>query len=79
MSTHSTLAKVKNDIHQPYLARIIKVLPQIQDHLLFQIKFEDPKTTSNFNYRPGQFVELSVIGSGEAPISLATPLEQIYT
>lgn len=72
MSTHSTLAKVKNDIHQPYLARIIKVLPQIQDHLLFQIKFEDPKTTSNFNYRPGQFVELSVIGSGEAPISISS-------
>jgi len=72
MSTHSTMAKVKNDIHQPYLARIINVLPQIQDHVLFQIKFEDPKTVSNFTYRPGQFVELSVIGSGEAPISISS-------
>jgi len=66
------MAKVKNDIHQPYLARIINVLPQIQDHVLFQIKFEDPKTVSNFTYRPGQFVELSVIGSGEAPISISS-------
>jgi sulfhydrogenase subunit gamma (sulfur reductase) len=72
MNTHSTPAKVKNDIHQPYLARIINVLPQIQDHILFQIKFEDPKAASNFIYRPGQFVELSVIGSGEAPISISS-------
>ena len=72
MSTRSTLAKVKNDIYQPYLARIIKVLPQIQDHLLFQLKFEDPRIASNFTHRPGQFVELSVIGSGEAPISISS-------
>lgn len=72
MSTHLTSLKIKKDIHQPYLARIIKVLPQIKDHLLFRIKFEDPKIASNFSYRPGQFVELSVIGSGEAPISISS-------
>ena len=72
MSTRSTLAKVKNDIYQPYLARIIKVLPQIQDHLLFQLKFEDPRIASNFTHRPGQFVELSIIGSGEAPVSISS-------
>jgi NAD(P)H-flavin reductase len=72
MSTRSDPVKVKNDIHQPYLARIIKVLPQIQDHLLFQLKFEDPNMASNFTHRPGQFVELSVIGSGEAPISISS-------
>jgi NAD(P)H-flavin reductase len=72
MSTRSTLAKVKNDIYQPYLARIIKVLPQIQDHLLFQLKFEDPMIASNFTHRPGQFVELSIIGSGEAPVSISS-------
>ncbi len=72
MNTHSTPVKIKNDIHQPRLARIINVLPQIQDHILFQIKFEDPSAASNFIYRPGQFVELSVIGSGEAPISISS-------
>ena len=72
MSTRSDPVKIKNDIYQPYLARIIKVLPQIQDHLLFQLRFEDPKMASNFTHRPGQFVELSVIGSGEAPISISS-------
>ena len=72
MSTRSAPVKVKNDIYQPYLVRIVKVLPQIQDHLLFQLKFEDSKIASNFTHRPGQFVELSVIGSGEAPISISS-------
>ena len=72
MSTRLDPVKVKNDIYKPYLARIIKVLPQIQDHLLFQLKFEDPKMASNFTHRPGQFVELSVIGSGEAPVSISS-------
>jgi sulfhydrogenase subunit gamma (sulfur reductase) len=73
MSAHMAPVKVKKDIHQPYLARIIKVLPQIKDHLLFQVKFRDPNMVSSFNHRPGQFVELSVIGSGEAPISISSP------
>ena len=72
MSTRSDPVKIKNDIYQPYLARIIKVLPQIQDHLLFQLRFQDPKMALNFTHRPGQFVELSVIGSGEAPISISS-------
>jgi sulfhydrogenase subunit gamma (sulfur reductase) len=71
MSTRSDLAET-GDIYQPRLARIIRVLPQIQEHALFQMKFEDPQLVSDFTYRPGQFVELSVIGSGEAPISLSS-------
>jgi sulfhydrogenase subunit gamma (sulfur reductase) len=72
MSTRLTPLKTKKDIHQPYLAKIIKILPQIKDHLLFRIKFEDTKIASNFSYRPGQFVELSIIGSGEAPVSISS-------
>jgi NAD(P)H-flavin reductase len=72
MSTYPIHLQIKKDIHQPYSARIIKTLPQIRDHLLFQIKFEDPNMASSFSYRPGQFVELSVLGSGEAPISISS-------
>ena len=59
----------------PYLpkpARIIRTLPQIVDHRLFQIRFEEEETAGSFTYRPGQFVMLSVIGTGEAPFSISS-------
>jgi sulfhydrogenase subunit gamma (sulfur reductase) len=59
----------------PYLpkpARIIRTLPQIVDHQLFQIRFEEEEVAKNFTYRPGQFVMLSVIGTGEAPFSISS-------
>ncbi|GAJ09912.1 unnamed protein product, partial [marine sediment metagenome] len=57
------------NIYQPHLARIVRTLPQIKDHRLLQLRFEDSEIRQDFSYRPGQFVELSVIGTGEAPIS----------
>jgi len=56
----------------PHTARIIRTLPQIPDHQLFQIRFEDEQIVKNFSYRPGQFVMLSVIGTGEAPFSISS-------
>ena len=60
------------NIYQPHLARIVRTLPQIKDHRLFQLRFEDSEIRQNFSYRPGQFVQLSVIGTGEAPISISS-------
>ena len=59
----------------PYLpkpARIIKTLPQIPDHQLFQIRFEAQEMAETFKYRPGQFMMLSVVGTGEAPFSISS-------
>jgi len=56
----------------PYTARIIRSLPQIRDHQLFQIRFEDDNVVEAFKYRPGQFVMLSVLGTGEAPFSISS-------
>ncbi|TET29291.1 oxidoreductase [Candidatus Aerophobetes bacterium] len=61
-----------DNIYQPHLARIVRRLPQIKDHRLFQLRFEDSEIRQNFSYRPGQFVELSIIGTGEAPISISS-------
>ena len=58
--------------YQPYSARIIRTLPQISDHQLFQIRFDDEEMAEGFTYRPGQFVMLSVIGTGEAPFSISS-------
>jgi len=60
-------------IFQPNLARIERILPQINDHRLFQLKFVDEDVARAFSYFPGQFVEVTVIGIGEAPISISSP------
>ncbi len=59
--------------YQPHLARIVAIKPQARDHKLFQVRFEDHRTADNFRSRPGQFVELSVIGTGECPLSISSP------
>jgi sulfhydrogenase subunit gamma (sulfur reductase) len=56
----------------PHLARIVAIRPQAKDHRLFQVRFEDRATAESFRSRPGQFVELSVIGTGECPISISS-------
>jgi NAD(P)H-flavin reductase len=57
----------------PYLpapARILRISELIEGTRLFELRFEDPSLAAAFSYRPGQFVELSVLGVGEAPFSL---------
>lgn len=71
MCSHQSRATHKNP-YLPHRARIIRTLPQIRDHLLFQIRFEDEDMARGFAYRPGQFVMLSVIGTGEAPFSISS-------
>jgi NAD(P)H-flavin reductase len=57
----------------PYLpapARILRITDLSEKTRLFELRFEDPSLAAGFSYRPGQFVELSVLGVGEAPFSL---------
>ncbi len=58
--------------YKPELARIISIDPMVEDNYLFRFRFEDPGLNNSFQYRPGQFMELSVIGVGEAPISISS-------
>ncbi|TKJ44091.1 oxidoreductase [Candidatus Aerophobetes bacterium Ae_b3a] len=69
---NGTCTSDTDNIYQPHLARIVRRLPQIKDHRLFQLRLEDSEIRQNFSYRPGQFVELSIIGTGEAPISISS-------
>jgi len=48
----------------------MRVLELAPDTRLYDLRFEDPTLAAAFDYRPGQFVELSVSGVGEAPFSL---------
>jgi sulfhydrogenase subunit gamma (sulfur reductase) len=44
----------------------------VPDNHCFELRFEDPVAADSFTYTPGQFVEISLIGTGEAPISLCS-------
>jgi NAD(P)H-flavin reductase len=44
----------------------------VPDNHLFQLRFVDDALNDRWTHRPGQFVELSVIGTGEAPISISS-------
>ncbi len=59
--------------YQPLLARIVRIHRMVPDNFLFQLRFVDEAVCESWNHRPGQFVELSVIGTGEAPISISSP------
>jgi len=54
----------------PKLATIVKKVPMTAKEILFEIKLDDG---SDINHDPGQFVEVSVFGVGEAPISVSSP------
>lgn len=58
---------------------IIRALPQIKDHRLFQLKLEDGTTWESFGHQPGQFIEVSIFGKGEAPISISSPSTRLDT
>ncbi len=58
--------------YQPDLARISRIHRMVPDNHLFQLRFVEPRLVDTWTHRPGQFVELSVIGTGEAPISIAS-------
>jgi sulfhydrogenase subunit gamma (sulfur reductase) len=59
--------------YQPRLARIVRIHRMVPDNFLFQLRFADDDVAEAWEHRPGQFVELSVIGTGEVPISISSP------
>ncbi len=53
----------------PRLATIVKKVPMTANETFFEIKLDDG---SELGHKPGQFVEVSVFGMGEAPISISS-------
>lgn len=56
----------------PYPAIIESVRNESFDTKTFKVVFEDKKLAKSFDYKPGQFVQLSLLGAGEAPISITS-------
>ncbi len=56
-------------LYTPAMATITRVERLTDKEKLFEIKLGDEQ---NLNHKPGQFVEVSVLGVGEAPISVSS-------
>lgn len=68
---NQSLAKVQNP-YQPSRAKIVDIRDLTPDTRLFQVMLIDPKEREQFTYRPGQFCQISVMGTGEIPISISS-------
>ena len=56
----------------PYPATIEDIKQDTADTKTFRVSFADTKLTKTFEYEQGQFMEVSVLGVGEAPISITS-------
>ncbi|MHC4524353.1 MAG: FAD/NAD(P)-binding protein [Planctomycetota bacterium] len=59
----------KPDIYLPELATVLKVEPMTKWETFIEFKLDSEKP---LGHRPGQFVEVSILGIGEAPISVSS-------
>ena len=58
------------DLHEPRPATIQRVEQLTEKEMLFEVKLDSGKS---LGHEPGQFVEVSIVGTGEAPISVSSP------
>ena len=62
---------MKNE-YIPHPAIIESIQRESFDTKTFTLAFEDKALADSFNYKPGQFVQVSLLGVGEAPISISS-------
>ncbi len=62
-------SKEKGTIHVPRSATIVRVEKQTENETFFELELDDGKP---LGHDPGQFVEVSVFGIGEAPFGIAS-------
>lgn len=58
--------------YRPWPARITSITDLTATERLFEFRLIDDKIREAFHHEPGQFVELSIFGVGEAPISISS-------
>jgi len=58
--------------YQPHLARIVRIEKMIENTQVFTLRFLDEHLVRSFRHQPGQFVMLSIPGTGEMPISISS-------
>jgi len=61
-----------DNIYLPQIATIVSVRDETPDTKTYALKFRDEAQHDAFSHKPGQFLEVSVFGTGEAPFCLAS-------
>ncbi|WP_251178787.1 FAD/NAD(P)-binding protein [Adlercreutzia agrestimuris] len=61
-----------NNPYRPWPARITSITDLTPTEKLFEFRLIDERIREAFRHEPGQFVELSLFGVGEAPISISS-------
>ena len=64
--------KMSENIYLPQAATIKGMKPETIDVTTFQIALDGSDGAKKFDYKSGQFAEISVLGVGEAPISITS-------
>lgn len=62
----------KKTLYVPDVARITRIEKLSPTEKVFKIVFDDEEKRNNFSFKPGQFVELTIFGLGEAPFSIVS-------
>ncbi|MBU0570913.1 MAG: FAD/NAD(P)-binding protein [Candidatus Omnitrophica bacterium] len=62
---------MKNE-YIPYKAVISSIQKESFDTNTYKVVFDDEKIGNSFDYKQGQFAEISLLGIGEAPISITS-------
>ncbi len=66
-------------LFKPETAVIKKIKAQTPDTATYTLAFADEKKQSDYSFRPGQFNMLTILGIGEAPISISSPADDRLT
>lgn len=61
-----------NDVFLPEIACLTGIADETPDTKTFTLHFRDSRNGGDFHFLPGQFLELSVFGCGEAPFCIAS-------
>ncbi|MFX0014483.1 MAG: FAD-binding oxidoreductase [Promethearchaeota archaeon] len=66
------MTQILKNPYQTYKSRLLRVYNLTEHEKLFLFRFEDEKIVLDFHFLPGQFVEFSLPGLGEVPISICS-------
>lgn len=68
----SAYTELQQNPYRPWPARITSIMDLTESERLFELRIIDDGVREAFQFMSGQFVELSIFGVGEAPISISS-------
>ena len=62
-------SEVNSSVYLPEIAEVVSIQKLTDMEKYIELKLKEPE---NFNFNPGQFIQISIFGIGEAPISISS-------